>query len=117
MSEEIVDIGLEKLKYLVILLVSTVLDCVESAFDCMTYRKGKSLLSVLLVVYSFIPITLLASILELGFLNFGDAIVASIFMTIVYSINNITKSQIENSIIFARETAIKVEKKIKEKRR
>lgn len=114
-SEDMIGLIFDKIKDLLVLLISTVLDCIESAFDCMTYRKGKSLLSVLLAVWSFTPMTLIAGIFDLGFIHVLDAVIAGIFMTIIYSINNITKAQVESSIIFARDTAIMVEKKIKEK--
>ena len=36
-------------------------------------------------------------------------------MTIIYAINNITKAQVENSIIFAREEASVIKEKVKRK--
>ncbi|WP_289752880.1 hypothetical protein [Bacteroides acidifaciens] len=114
-TNDILGAVFDKTKDLLILFIGVVLDCIESAFDCMTYRKGKNLLPVLLVVVSFLPISLLSEILELGFIHWQDALVASIFMTIIYAINNITKAQVENSIIFAREEASVIKEKVKRK--
>lgn len=112
MDKDILDCVLDKVGELFILLITTILDCIESAFDCMIYRKGKSLLPVLLITWSFLPVTFLSMLFSVGFIHPLDSLVAGIFMTIIYSINNITKFQIEDSVIFALDVVSDIEHKI-----
>lgn len=65
----------------------------------MTYVGGKNLKWVLLIVFSFIPVTILLTILRLNtFMPWQDATIAFIVMLLIYGINNITRDSVEKSM-------------------
>lgn len=112
-KDDTIDIILEQLKYIVILVMSTIIDCLEESFDCMTYVGGKNLKWVLLVVFSFVPITAILPKVGMNtFVPWQDAVIAFIVMLFIYAINNISKASIDNSVLKAKE----VVNNIKERR-
>lgn len=98
-EKDVTDLLLNKLKDFAILIVTTIIDCLEESFNCMTYVGGKNLKWVLLIVFSFIPVTILLTILKLNtFIPWQDATIAFIVMLLIYGINNITRDSVEKSM-------------------
>lgn len=112
-NKDMTDLVLAKLKDIVILIMSTIIDCLEESFNCMTYVGGKNLKWVLLIVFSFIPVTAILPKVGMNtFIPWQDAIIAFVIMLIIYGINNITKAGVDNSVLKAK----KVISNIKERR-
>lgn len=103
-KDDTVDIILEQLKDVAILVMSTVIDCLEESFDCMTYVGGKNLKWVLLVVFTFIPVTAILPKVGMNtFVPWQDAVIAFVVMLFIYAINNISKASVNSSVLKAKE--------------
>lgn len=82
-----------------IVLVTAMLDCVEQSFANMTYSSGKNFKWVLLVVLTYLPVSLFSPLL--GYrtvIMWQDALIALLVTTCIFAINNITKSSIDKMV-------------------
>lgn len=112
LNEKIIDAVLFKLRDIFILVTATMIDCLEQAFDCMTYAGGNNLKWVLLVVSSFIPVNLFCTLLGVTvFIPWQDCVVALFVMIIIYCINHATKVGINESVAKIRSSVDSIKKK------
>lgn len=87
-----------------IVVVIAMLDCIEQTFANMTYASGKNFKWVLLVVCTYLPISILSPLFGYrSCITWQDSIIAILVTCVLYAVNGINKMQINAMVVKIKE--------------
>lgn len=99
------DLGL---RFFVVIVVS-MLDCIEQTFANMSYASGKSFKWVLLVVATYLPVSLLSPLFGYATcITWQDAIIAFIVTLALYAVNGVNRATINGAVSRIKEVSNRV---------
>lgn len=82
-----------------ILVISSMLDCIELSFANMTYASGKNLKYVVLIVLSYLPISVIVTFFGYSpVIKWQDSLCACIVILVIWSINGITDASVNKMV-------------------
>ena len=101
------DLGL---RFFLVLIVA-MLDCIEQTFASMSYASGKNFKWVLLIVFTYIPVSVLSPLFGYrSCITWQDAVIAFIVTSALYAVNGISKATINGAVSKIKEASSKVVK-------
>lgn len=87
-----------------VVVIIAMLDCIEQTFANMTYASGKNFKWVLLVVCSYLPVSILSPLFGYrSCITWQDAIIAILVTCVLYAVNGINKMQINAMVLKIKE--------------
>lgn len=99
------DLGL---RFFLVLIVA-MLDCIEQTFASMSYASGKNFKWVLLIVFTYIPVSVLSPLFGYrSCITWQDAVIAFIVTLALYAVNGINKATINGAVSKIKEASGKV---------
>lgn len=94
------DVFIEIIKTLFVTVMTTIIDCLEESFNCMTVVGGKNLIYTVIITWSFVPVTGLFKFLGYPtMISWQDSLVASFIIVIISTINGAGKMMLDKSIL------------------
>lgn len=94
-----------------LVLVVDMLDCIEQTFASMSYASGKNFKWVLLIVFTYIPVSVLSPLFGYrSCITWQDAIIAFIVTSALYAVNGINKATINGAVSKIKEASSKAVK-------
>lgn len=92
-----------------LVLVVAMLDCLEQTFANMSYASGKNFKWVLLIVFTYIPVSILSPLFGYrSCITWQDACIAFIVTFCLFAINGINKASINSTVSKIKEVSSKV---------
>lgn len=91
-----------------LVLITAMLDCIEQTFANITYASGKNFKWVLLVVFTYIPVSLFSPLFGvMSVIPWQDSVIAFLVTLCIFTINNVTKASIEKMVTTIKNVKIK----------